>query len=245
MMAEEAAQQLIAQNLANSSTTGYKAEVPSFRSFDENLVAASSDQGVSTIGPLGSGSEEDGSYTDFSDGSLMATSNPLDVALTGDAFLAVRTQQGQTCYTRDGALTINAQSTLVQVGTGMPVLDDRGQPITVPSNAKKIQIQKDGTLLVDGRAAGQLGLFAITASDSPTRIGDNLLSLAGTPKAVSPETDPNAGVDAGFLESSNVSVIHEMVTMIACMRAYEANAKAVQAHDDANNQAVGDVGKVS
>lgn len=245
MMAEESAQQLIAQNLANSSTTGYKAQIPTFRSFDENLVAAATEQGITTIGPLGNGTEEDGSYTDFSEGSLQATGNPLDVALTGDAYLAVRTQQGTTCYTRDGALTINAQGAIVQIGTGFPVLDDRGQPITVGPNAKKIQIQRDGTIVVDGTPAAQLGLYAVTASNAPTRIGDNLLALASPPKAVDAQSDPNAGVEAGYLEASNVSVVQEMVSMIACMRAYEANSKAVQAHDDANNQAVGDVGKVS
>jgi flagellar basal body rod protein FlgG len=244
MMAEESAQQLIAQNLANSSTTGYKAEIPTFRSFDENLVAAASEQGVTTIGPLGNGAEEDGTYTDFSEGSLQATGNPLDVALTGDAYLAVRTQSA-TCYTRDGALTINAQGAIVQVGTGFPVLDDRGQPITVGVNSRRIQIQRDGTILVDGASSGQLGLYAVTASNAPTRIGDNLLALASPPKAVDAQSDPSAGVQAGYLEASNVSVIQEMVSMIACMRAYEANSKAVQAHDDANNQAVGDVGKVS
>lgn len=245
MMAEESAQQLIAQNLANSSTTGYKAEIPTFRSFDENLVAAASEQGITTIGPLGNGTEEDGSYTDFSEGSFQATGNPLDVALTGDAYLAVRTQQGATCYTRDGALTINAASQIVQVGTGFPVLDDRGQPITVSAGAKRVQVQRDGTILVDGTSSGKLGLYAITANSSPVRVGDNLLALATPPKAVDAQSDPNAGVEAGYLESSNVSVVREMVSMIACMRAYEANSKAVQAADDANNQAVGDVGKVS
>src|SRR5579862_1650359 len=109
MLAEESAQQLIAQNLANSSTTGYKAEVPIFRSFDENLVAAATDDGVSPVGPLGDGTAQDASYTDLADGSLQPTGNPLDVALTGDAFLAVKTGQGTTSYTRDGALTINAE----------------------------------------------------------------------------------------------------------------------------------------
>jgi flagellar basal-body rod protein FlgF len=245
MLAEESAQQLISQNLANSSTTGYKAEVPIFRSFDENLVAAVSDQGVSPVGPLGDGTAQDGSYTDFADGSMQPTGNPLDVALTGDAFLAVKTGQGTTSYTRDGALTINAEGMIVQVGSGFPVLDDRGQPITVGSSSKKIQIARDGTVLVDGTPSATLGLFAISKADAPMRIGSNLFSLANPAKAVTPDTDPNASVDSGFLEGSNVSVVHEMVTMIACMRAYEANAKAVQAHDDENNKAVNDVGKVS
>ena len=244
MLAEESAQQLIAQNLANSSTTGYKAEVPIFRSFDENLVAAVSDQGVSPVGPLGDGTAQDGSYTDFADGSRQPTGNPLDIALTGDAFLAVKTGQGTTSYTRDGALSINADGMIVQVGSGFPVLDDRGQPITISGNSKKIQIARDGTVLVDGAPAAQLGLYAISRSSGAERVGSNLFSLAAAPQAVNAETDPNASVDSGFLEGSNVSVVREMVTMIACMRAYEANAKAVQAHDDENNKAVNDVGKV-
>jgi flagellar basal-body rod protein FlgG len=245
MLAEESAQQLIAQNLANSSTTGYKAEVPIFRSFDENLIAAVSDQGVSTVGGLGDGAAQDGSYTDFADGSLQPTGNPLDVALTGDAFLAVKTSQGTTSYTRDGALTINNEGVIVQAGSGFPVLDDRGQPISIGGNSKKIQIARDGTVLVDGQPSATLGIFALSKANAPARVGENLFAVASPPKAINLETDPNASVDSGFLEASNVSVIHEMVTMIACMRAYEANAKAVQAHDDENSKAVNDVGKVS
>ena len=100
MMAEDAAQQVIAQNLANASTTGYKQDIPQFQSFDETLVAASgvdgTNNGGGTIGTLGHGAQISGIATDLSDGPMQATGNSLDVAMRGSAYLQVRTGTGQS-----------------------------------------------------------------------------------------------------------------------------------------------------
>ena len=94
MLAEDAAQQIIAQNLANASTTGYKEDIPLFQSFQENLVACSDDQGASALGSLGSGSSMSGVFTDLADGPLQQTGNSLDIAMRGDAYFSVQTGNG-------------------------------------------------------------------------------------------------------------------------------------------------------
>jgi flagellar basal-body rod protein FlgF len=243
MLAEDAAQQVIAQNLANASTTGYKEDIPRFTSFQENLVACSDDQGATALGDLGSGTEMTGTYTDLSDGPLIQTGNPLDIALSGDAYFSVPTNQGNM-YSRDGALTLNNQSVLVQAASGLPVLDTNGRPITVSTNAKTVSISPDGDVEEDGALAGRIALFSITTASNPQKMGGNLISTSVPPARLDPAKLTMPPITSGSIEGSNVNIVREMVTMIACTRAYEANAKTLQAHDATIEKAVSDVGKV-
>jgi flagellar basal-body rod protein FlgF len=242
MLAEDAAQQVIAQNLANVNTTGYKEEVPRFASFQENLVACSDDTGTS-LGSLGSGSEMTGTFTDFSDGPLQQTGSNLDIAMRGDAYFSVQTNNGIQ-YSRDGALALSSEGVLVQAASGLPVLDTTGRPISVPGKSKQVTIDPSGNVEIDGKSAGDIGLFSITAIDNPTKVGGNLISTTDTPTVLDPAKTTMPPIEPGFLESSNVNIVREMVTMIACTRAYEANAKTLQAHDEILDKAVSDVGKV-
>ncbi len=246
MLAEEAAQQVIAQNLANSSTTGYKQDIPVFKSFDETLVSLADSSGIdsSAIGSLGHGAVLDRTYTDLSQGPLQATGNSLDVALSGDAYLRVQTPAGPA-YTRDGAMTLNAQGTLVQVGSGYPILSDRGLPIVLPNTGASSNISTSGVVSVDGQTVGTLGLFAIDQANQPSKLGDNLISAAIVPKAIDTSSASGAYVQSGYLEASNVNVVKEMVTMIACSRSYEANEKLMQSQDQMQNEAVTTVGQVA
>lgn len=245
MMAEDAAQQVIAQNLANVSTNGYKQDVPVFKSFEENLVAMANEDGnlQSDVGAMGNGAEFQTAVTDFGQGALKETGNPLDLALTGNAYLGVQSAGG-TRYTRDGALTINSNGTLVQMGSGMPILDDRGQTIRVSTKASDVRVAPDGTLMLDGKAQARIGLYEITMANRPTKIGANMIDTVIAPRQINAATDPAAGVRSGYLEQSNVNIVKEMVTMIAGLRAYEANSKALQSHDDVEEKCVSDVGRV-
>jgi flagellar basal-body rod protein FlgG len=244
MLAEDAAQQVIAQNLANANTTGYKEEIPRFASFEENLVACSDDQGATALGSLGSGSSMTGTFTDLSDGPLQNTGNNLDIALRGDAYFGVQTNQG-VMYSRDGALTLSSDGVLVQAASGLPVLSSTGRPISVSGKSKSVTIEPNGNVDIDGKTEGTIGLFSITASNNPTKMGGNLISTSGIPATLDPTKSTLPPVMSGFLEGSNVNIVREMVTMIACTRAYEANAKTLQAHDETLDKAVSDVGKVS
>jgi flagellar basal-body rod protein FlgF len=244
MLAEDNAQQLIAQNLANASTIGYKQQIPVFKTFEETLVSMVSDTGVDNgaVGMLGHGATLQQTYTDLSEGSLEHTGNPLDVALTGDAYLQVQTPSGAD-YSRDGELVLNGQGTLVQATTGLPVMDNRGQPISFPQTGTPT-INPDGTIEVNGQSIATLGLFAIDQANNPVKIGDNLISVAQPPAAIDPSSSKSGYVQPGYLEASNVNIVKEMVTMIECQRTYEANAKALEAQDTMQDRAASQVGQV-
>jgi flagellar basal-body rod protein FlgG len=244
MLAEENAQQIIAQNLANASTVGYKQEIPAFKTFEETLVSMVSDTGLdnTAIGTLGQGATLDKTYTDLSEGPLEHTGNALDIALRGDAYISVQTPAG-VAYSRDGELSINGQGLLVQNTTGLPVLDNGGKTISMPQSGTP-SIESDGDIRVNGQTIASLGLFAIDQDDDPTKLGDNLISVAAPPKAIDPQSDPTGFLQAGYLETSNVNIVKEMVTMIACQRSYEANAKALQSQDEMQDRAASQVGAV-
>ena len=245
MLAEEAAQQVVSQNLANASTTGYKEDIPVYRSFDENLIAFADGSGKmhEQLGSLGSGAELQKTVTDFSQGGMQQTGNPLDIAMTGNAFIGVGTANG-TCYSRDGALTLNTAGDLVQASSGLPVLSDKGTPIQVGTTVADIRIDPDGVIKSGSAVLGKIGLFAVSMPQRPHKIGENLVQTDVPPPQVDATRDPAAGVRAGFLESSNVNIVREMVTMIAGLRAYEANQKTLQSHDEIQERCVNTVGKL-
>jgi flagellar basal-body rod protein FlgF len=230
MIANQAAQDAIAQNLANVSTTGYKQDVPRFAAFQNMLLKSG--------GELGLGAGVDSLSTNFAEGSLQKTSNPLDIALTGDAFLTVKTPQG-IAYSRDGALTRDAKGFLIQANGGAQVMDSKNQPIQIPAGTKSITISDAGEVSADGQSVSRIGLVGINKSDKAVKIGSNLFTVA-KPRAITSATP----VQQGFLETSNVNIVKEMVSMISAMRAYETDQKMVQAEDGATQKAVNEVAKV-
>nr|WP_301002540.1 flagellar hook-basal body protein [Capsulimonas corticalis] len=237
MIANEQAQDAIAHNLANVNTTGYKQDIPCFSSF-QSLLLQNSSQGHSAVGTLGNGGGVYKLATDYSTGAMQKTGNPLDVALSGDAFLEVQTPQGIR-FTRDGSMTMNAQNQLVTVTGGAQVLDSSNRPITIPQGAKNITIGLDGQIKADGQSVATLGLAGISAADNATKVGDNMVTV--------PQVRPaSAGseVRQGFLETANTSIVGDMVSMIAVLRAYETDQKMLQTEDDATGKAVNDVAKL-
>jgi len=237
MLANQTAEDAIAQNLANASTTGYKQDIPQFQSFADTLTHRMGDGGGS-VGSIGRGAALQALATDFEGGAMQKTGNPLDVALTGDACLSVQTPQGVR-LSRDGALTRSPQGLLSQVTGGGNVLGQDGKPIRIPEAASDITINANGILSVDGRAIGRIRLSSVSAKSGAIKTGGNQF----TESAARPAS-AGSGLRQGYLESSNVSVVQEMVAMISCMRAYETNQKMVQAQDDLTNKAVNDVAKL-
>lgn len=238
MVAGQAAQDAIAQNLANASTTGYKEDIPRFQSFEDTLLRRQSAQNGARVGGLGHGAQVNDLATNFADGVLQKTGNPLDVALSGDAFLAVQTPSGVR-LSRDGALSRNASGQLVQASGGALVLGVDNRPISLPASAKNIVISPQGEILADRQSVGRLQLVGVSRATSPVKIGDSLFAQTGFAPA-----SANAAVHQGYLESSNVSVVKEMVQMIAVMRAYETDQKMLQAEDEATGKAVNEVTKL-
>lgn len=215
---------VVTNNLANASTTGFKKDGLSFNDGLLRTLAANAGQGP-VIGSLGSGTVIKGQYVDFSNGAVTATGNPLDLALkTEGAAFAVQTPQGVR-YTRDGAFHLNGDRELVDKN-GNTVLDRQSRPISLP--AGDIDVDSDGTVSVAGKPVGQIGVFR----GAFRKLGDNLFSSPDALAVDSPD------VAVGALESSNVNAIEEMVAMIRLNRAFELAQRSVQSQDESTQRLV-------
>jgi len=218
MVAGQIRQDQIANDLANVSTTGYKADRSAQRSFGDILLEEAGTG--NTIGTLSLGTEIAEIRTDFTPAPLKQTDQPLDVAIDGVGFLAMQTAAG-TRYTRNGQLGLTADSTLVGAG-GDPVLGTDGKPIRITGKGT-VEIAADGTVSAGGQAQGKLAV--VTLADAAKQ-GSSLFT--GTPGAAPAAT----AVRQGFLETSGVNTARTMIEMIASMRAYESNQRVIRAIDE-------------
>lgn len=207
---------VIANNIANMSTTGFKRQR---MIFDEFLVKPHK------VNPRNDGPYQmvldAGTYRQDEQGSLRRTSNPLDVALQGDGYFSVQTERGIR-FTRAGSFSLNDRRELV-TQAGQNVLGRNGNEITVPLGASRITITADGTVDTDAGQAGQLQVTQFTRPQNMVEEGDGLYSTI------------EAGIDAedtqvlqGMLEQSNVQPIVEMTDMIEAMRAYQQVVQILQ-----------------
>ena len=207
-------QDVLAHNLANASTTGFRAELQAFRAVPVRGDGASTRVYAleSTIG------------YNAAPGPLMSTGRNLDVAVQGNAWLAVQGLDGAEAYTRAGALEVNAEGALV-TSAGLPVLGDGG-PITLPDNAL-VEFASDGTVTAtvgNGRPQN-VGRLKLATPEVPMIRGtDGLFRPTGGDLTA----DPNARVQGGALEGSNVSPVETMVAMIAAARQFEQQMKMLQ-----------------
>jgi flagellar basal-body rod protein FlgG len=232
MLADQIRQDVIANNLANATTAGFKGDVATGEAFPALLV--NQIQTGQNIGELGLGSRITSTTTNATQGAINHTGNTYDLAIAGPGWFSVQGPAGKA-YTQNGAFTADAKGQLV-TADGLPVLGTDGRPINVGGDSATIAT--DGGVSVDGR---QVGKIAVTALD-PTRLhklGDNLYT--GTV-----QTGVDGGrVEQGYLENSNVNSVKEMVDLISTMRSFEAGQKAVSAIDDSLGKAVNDVARIS
>ena len=217
MYAELSRQDQLANDLANASTPGYKPTRAAQTSFGEALVTNGAGQ---PVGSIGLGVQVDAPLVDLSQGPLIQTSQPLDVALVGPGFFRVQTANG-TAYTRDGQLTTDASGKLI-TSTGDAVLDAQGQPIAIPAGSSP-QIGADGTISAGGKPVGKLDVVSLA---NAVKLGDN--DFAGTAGAAPAGTQ----VRQGYLEGSGADAATSMIDMIVSMRAYESSQKVIQAIDE-------------
>jgi flagellar basal-body rod protein FlgF len=217
MIAEQLRQDQIANDLANASTPGYKADRVTQSSFGDLLLSNTSTGQV--IGPLGMGAFADRMVTNLAPQALRETGEPLDLAIEGEGFFGVQTPQGVR-YTRNGQFTASPQGTLVDQ-LGNQVLGAGGQPVRL-----------------DGRGQippGTVGVFAVA---NPVKQGDNLFTGAAGGQAA-------GTVRSGALEGSGIDPARTMVDMIASFRAYEANQKVITTIDDTLRRTASQVGSPS
>lgn len=204
----EARMDILANNLANANTGGFKSDQ---LSFTEALDAAT---GARTIGAS--------PYVDPAPGPMRQTGNTFDLAIDGDGYFVVETPDGRR-FTRDGAFRLAADGTLV-THSGDPV-QGSGGGIAIDPQAASVGVDTSGRVWVDGAQLAQLEVVTFPAGGPPAKAGGNL--FAGTGET--PVEDPR--VVPGALEGSNVSVISEMTRMIEIARGYEAYQKLVQTLD--------------
>ncbi len=240
MEAQQMQLDVISNNLANVSTTGFKRANAVFEDLMyQNLRqvgSSSSEQSQLPTGlHLGLGVRTVATSRSFSQGSLQQTGNNLDIAIQGNGFFQITMPDGTTNYTRDGSFQVDNQGRLV-TSTGLPVANG----VTVPANARSLAISADGTVtaMVPGNSAPQsvgtiaLASFINTAGLEPR--GQNLFAesaASGQPNSGVPGANGLGTLSQGFLETSNVNVVQELITMIQTQRAYEMNSKAIQTSD--------------
>jgi flagellar basal-body rod protein FlgG len=240
MEAQQTQLDTIAHNLANASTNGFKREHVVFEDLIyQNLRqagAASSEQTQLPTGlQVGLGTHAIATARNFSQGNFQQTTNNLDVAIKGQGFFQVQMPDGTTAYTRDGSFQVDASGQLV-TNNGYAV-----QPgITIPAQAQSVTIAPDGTVSVTlpGQAAAtSIGQLQIANFVNPAGLdpkGGNLYAettASGTPNTGAPGANGLGTLQQGFVETSNVNVVEELVSMIQTQRAYEMNSKAIQTSD--------------
>jgi len=216
-------QDVLANNLANASTTGFRAELTAFRA-----VPVLGDGARTRVFSI----ETTPGYNS-DPGPVQATHRDLDVAMKGNAWLAVYGVDGLEAYTRNGALEVNNEGLLV-TRSGQGVLGDGG-PIAVPANAQ-VLIGADGTVsaVVGGARSQTLGRLKLVTPEAPLIRGEDGLFRSTTGDL---PADPSALVQAGALEGSNVSPVESMVAMIAAARQYEQQMKILSTSQDREQSA--------
>ena len=243
MQVQQTRTDVIANNLANVNTTGFKRS----RAHFEDLLYQTL-QGPATLGSrdteqlpaiqVGLGTRLTAVQRIDSQGSLEQTSRPLDLAIQGEGYFEVQMPNGNTAYTRDGSLQVSDQGVLV-TGQGYAIQP----PIRIPKEATSITVSETGVVTANGlttaaggtQELGRIELARFPNSSGLESMGQNLFSettSSGEPIRGMPTENGNGSIAQGYLESSNVEIVTEMVDMITAQRAYEINSKAIKNSED-------------
>lgn len=242
MLAQELSVQVISNNIANSSTTGFKRERAEFADllYQDQRRVGTQTSNTGTIVPagiqIGVGVKPVSVYRISEQGSPIKTDNPLDVMIKGRGYLQVTMPDGTTAYTRDGSLKLDNTGQIV-TADGFPIVPG----LTVPDTATDVSINAAGQVeaTIPGQTRpqllGQLQLANFVNPAGLDAIGDNLLTetqASGAPITGNPGDVGFGTLQQNFLEGSNVNMVSEMTDLITAQRNYEMNSKVVQASDD-------------
>lgn len=237
MLVQQMATDTTANNLANASTAGYRRQLPSITSFAQRLDASL--QAKLPVNPVYAEPTANlltlSGVTDPRTGSIRQTGNPTDFALRGDGFFVLDDAAGHELLTRSGSFTLNPDNQLT-TEDGLLVQGERG-PISI--DGATWEVDPAGRVLVDSDEIDRLRVVVPSDPASMTRVGATRWQAAG----VMPMSNPR--VQQGYLESSNVNPVAEMVALITASRQFEANQKSVQAIDSTLDRLVNEVGRTA
>lgn len=230
---------ILANNLANADTPGFKHEIAVF---SERRVEAEEDGPMSArhrlLDNLSGGTFVPMTYTMFEQGSLETTNRPLDVAIRGEGFLQVRDGE-RDLFTRDGRLVINVSGQLVTL-TGKPLMSDEGKAIfTNPSSSEPVSIGANGEVRQGDTEVGRLALVEFADNQALIKVGGGLYDPNGqVPTAASGQ------LDSGVIERSTMDALKGLAQMVLVGRAYQINANLISLQDEMLGRAVNDLGRV-
>ncbi len=238
---------VIANNLANANTVGYKADE---LRFGEHITKAKAETGgtspiLDNEPPQESANLQKrsqiftkvlGTFTDWSQGGLRRTGNDLDLALKGEGFFKIQ-KEGKIFYTRDGQFKLGEDGQL-QHASGDPVLDDGDSPIRVEDG--RIRIGEDGTVFQEDREVARIGVFTVPDKNAMKKAGSNLYEYQKE-RTAPPEEASETKVLQGHLERSNINPIREMVKMINANRHFDTINKAIQSYKSMDERSIRDV----
>lgn len=215
---------IVANNIANASTTGFKSERVLFSQYLANL-SAPGDQKLAFP-------QDAGVKRNYDEGPITATGNPLDLAIKGDAFFAVSTANG-TRYTRDGSFTLNNQRQ-VTTAQGNNLLDENGQPIKIPTTQTQISISQDGTVSTED---GQIARIKLVRFADPQALSEEGASMFN-PNSAKPLPASGAKVLQGSIEGSNVQSILELSRLLEISRSYQSAQHLMDTENDRMHNAI-------
>jgi flagellar basal-body rod protein FlgF len=231
-LASYRAMDVIANNLANMSTPAYKREAVQFKEYVEQLPPAEGQTGSQTLSFV----QDAGILRDTSEGQLVRTGAPFDLAVNGKGYFQIQTANG-TRYTRNGHFSLDAQGQIV-TDSGAPVLGEGG-PITVAPEDGDVHVAADGT--VSGKK-GQLGKITLVDFAKESDLVKEGASLYATTQQSLPVATPK--IEQGMIETSNVQPVVEMSHMLEVMRNYQATANLTQSQETLMRQAIDKLGSV-
>lgn len=247
MLNEQRRLDIMTNNLANSTTAGYKMESTASQSFDKVLGIKIRDVSEAfndhPIGDMSLGVKLGEVFTDYKQGALRETGGKFDLALSGKGFFAIRyidkNGNESTKYTRDGNFRLTQDGHVTDVNGNQ--LRTEGGVLQIPKDSGNLKITTDGLVTLGNKVIDKIKITDFESYDYIKKFGDNLYELQEGAKEKSSEAE----VLQGYIEQSNVNVVREMVNLITITRAYQAGQKMIQSTDSMMESAVNSVGKVS
>ena len=225
---------LLANNLANSATNGYKSDREYYGLYSSLDSENGIDGGLGTSLPV-----VEKQWTDFSPGVVQTTGNPLDVALDGKGFFTANGPQGPL-YTRNGSLKVLPSGELA-TSDGYPLRSTTGSTISVAAG-KEINITREGSVQQDGQTLGQINVVGFSSTDSLQKVGSS--SFRNTDPNTQPVPVPAVDVEQGKIEASNVPVAYSAMRLVGIMRQFEMLQKAIGISSEMDTKSIQEVARV-